>query len=135
MNPGRRLVRVLVHAVERQIRLGVDRVAQRHQPPQDLGGVAGDGFAVDAEGNYWCALFEGARLVKLAPDGRLLEELPLPVRCPTMPCFGGSDLCTLFVTTARQGRPAAELEAMPQSGEVLWTRVGVPGLPVNFFSD
>jgi sugar lactone lactonase YvrE len=104
--------------------------------PGDAGyGGRPDGAAVDSEGNYWCAMYEGACLLKLAPDGRVLEELPLPVRCPTMPCFGGDDLRTLFVTSASHGRPAAELQAMPQSGQVLWMRVEVPGLPVNFFSD
>jgi sugar lactone lactonase YvrE len=104
------------------------------QPNQDLNTYGGrpDGAAVDAEGAYWCAMFEGQRLVRIAPDGRLLQSLPLPVRCPTMPCFGGPDLKTLFVTTARENRSADELAAMPLSGCVLHTRVDVPGLPVNF---
>jgi sugar lactone lactonase YvrE len=91
-----------------------------------------DGAAVDAEGAYWAAMFEGQRLLRIAPDGRILQELALPVRCPTMPCFGGPDLRTLFVTTSREKRPAAELAAQPWAGCVLWTRVDVPGLPVNF---
>ncbi len=91
-----------------------------------------DGAAVDAEGAYWCALYEGGRLLRFAPDGTLLAELPLPARCPTMPCFGGPDLRTLFVTTARDKRPAEELAALPWSGRVLMLRVDVPGLPVNF---
>ena len=91
-----------------------------------------DGAAVDAEGAYWCAMFEGQRLLRFSPDGELLAELPLPVRCPTMPCFGGPDLRTLFVTTARLGRPAEELAAQPLAGCVLALRVDVPGLPVNF---
>ena len=52
-----------------------------------------------------------------------------------MPCFGGDDLRTLYVTTASLNRPAAELRDMPQSGCVFSTRVEVPGLPVNFFQD
>jgi sugar lactone lactonase YvrE len=91
-----------------------------------------DGAAVDSEGAYWSAMFEGQRLVRFAPDGRVLQELALPVRCPTMPCFGGPDLRTLFVTTARAGRPEAELAAQPWAGCVLTLRVDVPGLPVNF---
>ncbi len=104
------------------------------QPDQPLASYGGrpDGAAVDAEGAYWCAMFEGQRLLRLAPDGRLLQELPLPVRCPTMPCFGGPDLRTLFVTSARQNRPADELAAQPLAGCVLSLRVAVPGLPVNF---
>jgi sugar lactone lactonase YvrE len=79
-------------------------------------------------------MFEGQRLLQLAPSGELLNEIAVPVRCPTMPCFGGDDLRTLYLTTAREQRPAAELEAMPQSGYVLSMRVEIAGLPVNFVS-
>ena len=101
---------------------------------QDLASYGGrpDGAAVDVEGAYWCAMFEGQRLLRLGADGRLLQEIALPVRCPTMPCFGGPDLRTLYVTTAREGRPADELAAQPLAGCVLHTRVDVPGMPVNF---
>lgn len=101
---------------------------------QELSSYGGrpDGAAVDAEGAYWCAMFEGQRLLRLSPEGACLAELPLPVRCPTMPCFGGSDLRTLYVTTARLNRPAEELAAQPLAGAVLSLRVEVPGLPVNF---
>jgi sugar lactone lactonase YvrE len=105
------------------------------QPGQPGYGGRPDGAAVDSQGNYWCAMFEGARLLKLSPSGEQLAQLALPARCPTMPCFGGADLKTLYVTSASHNRPAAELQALPQSGHVLWTRVEVPGLPVNFFSD
>jgi sugar lactone lactonase YvrE len=91
-----------------------------------------DGAAVDSEGCYWAAMYEGQRLVRIAPDGRVLESLALPVRCPTMPCFGGDDLRTLYVTTVRDKRPAEELATQPWAGRVLQCRVDVPGLPVNF---
>jgi sugar lactone lactonase YvrE len=90
---------------------------------------------VDRDGNYWCAMFEGARLLQFSPDGQLLAEMPVPMRCPTMPCFGGDDLRTLYLTSARHNRPPEELAAFPQSGCVIATRVEVPGLPVNFVSD
>lgn len=101
---------------------------------EDLSGYGGrpDGAAVDVEGALWVAMFEGQRLLRLAPDGHVLQALSLPVRCPTMPCFGGADLRTLYVTTARDKRPAEELAAQPLAGSVLVTRVAVPGLPVNF---
>lgn len=87
--------------------------------PGDPGyGGRPDGAAVDAHGNYWCALYEGARLAKLSPSGVLIDEIALPVLSPTMPCFGGEDLRTLYVTSAH--------------GQVLSARVDVPGLPVNF---
>ncbi len=104
------------------------------QPGQDLATYGGrpDGAAVDIEGAYWCAMFEGQQLLRIGADGALLQTLPLPVRCPTMPCFGGPDLRTLFVTTARHNRPGDELAAQPWAGRVLTVRVDVPGLPVNF---
>ena len=49
-----------------------------------------------------------------------------------MPCFGGAGLRTLFITTARNQRPADELAAQPLAGCVLTLPVAVPGLPVNF---
>ena len=103
---------------------------------QALAGYGGrpDGAAVDAQGGYWVAMFEGARLLRLAPDGTLLREIALPVRCPTMPCFGGPDLKTLYVTTAREGRPADELAREPLAGCVLELRVDVPGMPANLAS-
>lgn len=100
--------------------------------PLDTYGGRPDGAAVDAEGAYWVAMYEGQQLLRLAPDGTLLSAWPLPVRCPTMPCFGGPDLRTLYVTTARHGRPADELAQQPLAGCVLSLRVDVPGLPVNF---
>ena len=77
-------------------------------------------------------MYEGARIVQLAPDGSLRREIGLPVRCPTMPCFGGTDLKTLYITSARHNRPADELAQQPLAGTVLSTRVDVPGLPANF---
>lgn len=87
-----------------------------------------DGASVDSEGFYWTALYEGGRVVRISPEGQVVAEYPLPARCPTMCAFGGDDLRTLYVTTARQGRPAAELDAFPQSGGLFAMRVPVPGL-------
>ena len=103
------------------------------QAGQDLAGYGGrpDGAAVDAEGCYWVAMFEGQRVLRLSPGGEIVRELRLPVRCPTMPCFGGADLKTLYITTARENRPAAELADQPVAGCVLSVRVDVPGLPAN----
>jgi sugar lactone lactonase YvrE len=101
---------------------------------QPLGSYGGrpDGAAMDAEGCYWIAMFEGQRVLRLSPEGEILRVVELPVRCPTMPCFGGADLKTLYITSARQGRPAAELIDQPWAGCVLALDVDVPGLPVNF---
>lgn len=105
------------------------------QPGQPGYGGRPDGAAVDAAGNYWVAMFEGGRVLQFAASGELLRELPLPVRCPTMPCFGGADLQTLYVTSARHSRPAQELREQPQAGCVFARRVEVPGRPVDFVRD
>lgn len=106
-------------------------------PSAANGGYPGrpDGAAVDVQGNYYAAMFEGRRVCKFSPDGRLLAEIETPAQCPTMPCFGGADLKTLFITTARHGRSAAELAALPLSGCVFSMPVDVAGLPVNLFVD
>ena len=101
------------------------------------GGYRGrpDGAAVDVLGNYHVAMYEGQRLCTFAPDGRLLAETATPVLCPTMPCFGGADLKTLYITSARHMRSSAELAAQPLAGCVFAMAVDTPGLPVNFFAD
>lgn len=105
---------------------------QPRDPAQPLDAYAGrpDGAAVDAEGCYWVAMYEGARLLRLSPSGELLRTVMLPARCPTMPCFGGADLRTLYISTAAE--PAAS--ALPGAGAMLQLRVEVPGLPPAFAS-
>jgi sugar lactone lactonase YvrE len=86
-----------------------------------------DGAAVDSEGAYWCAMFEGGRLLRFAATGELLQEVALPVRCPTMIAFGGDDLRTLYVTSASHGRSDQEKQDYPLTGCVLTLRVDVAG--------
>ena len=99
--------------------------------PRAAGEVYGgrpDGAAMDAEGCFWVAMFEGGCLLRIAPTGEFVGRVALPVSCPTMPAFGGADLRTLFVTTAREKRPTDELAGQPLAGAVLQLRVDVPGL-------
>lgn len=87
-----------------------------------------DGAAVDSEGAYWVAMFEGSRILRISASGEVLREIALPVRCPTMIAFGGEELRTLYITTASQNRPEAELATHPLSGCVFSMEVDVPGL-------
>lgn len=105
-----------------------ERDVRRFSTDKSAAGYGGrpDGAAVDSEGNYWVAMFEGGRILKLSPLGDQLDEIRLPVRCPTMVAFGGADLRTLYITTAGK-RPADELAALPLSGKVLSVRVPVAG--------
>jgi sugar lactone lactonase YvrE len=94
-----------------------------------------DGAAMDADGNYYVCLMEGQGILKLAPDHTELARIPTPVRFVTMPCFGGADLKTLFVTSLRENRTPEELAEQPELGHVFSMRVDVAGAPVNFFKD
>jgi sugar lactone lactonase YvrE len=86
-----------------------------------------DGAAVDSEDAYWCAMYEGGRILRFSRSGELLREIKLPLRCPTMVAFGGIDLRTLYITSARRGRSDEELALYPHSGCVLAIAVDVPG--------
>ena len=88
-----------------------------------------DGAAVDAEGAYWSAGVAAGVLNRWLPDGTLDRVIPLPVAAPTMPCFGGPGLRSLFVTSVH--RPG---DALPE-GCVLELDVGVAGTPVGRFAD
>lgn len=93
-----------------------------------------DGGAVDAEGCYWTALYEGGRVQRYAPDGALLGEYAVPAKCPTMIAFGGPDLKTLYCTSARIGRSNDELAAYPLSGALFAMHTNVPGLARPLFN-
>ena len=93
-----------------------------------------DGAAVDRDGCYWTALYRGGKVKRIAPDGRVLAEYAVPAMCPTMCAFGGPDLKTLYVTSARQKREGDELARLPQSGGLFAMTVDVPGLPEPLFA-
>jgi sugar lactone lactonase YvrE len=110
--------------------IGLRRTFAKVLPPEENDGInlgGPDGAAIDAEGCYWSAMYGGQRIVRYAPDGSIEREIPFPVRCPTMVCFGGEGLDTLFVTTSRNGRPATELTLQPLAGRVFMAKVGVRG--------
>ncbi len=102
-----------------------------HQFPHGNGRP--DGAAVDSEGFYWTALYEGGRVVRLNPEGEIVQEIPVPAKCPTMVAFGGADLKTLYITSVGN-RPEEELAQYPDSGAVFSVEVDVPGLPEYRFA-
>jgi sugar lactone lactonase YvrE len=93
-----------------------------------------DGGAVDSEGCYWSAFYGGSRIARMSPAGELLAEFEVPAMCPTMCAFGGPDLKTLYVTSARQFRSGQELTRLPLSGGIFAMPVPVPGLPEPAFA-
>jgi sugar lactone lactonase YvrE len=93
-----------------------------------------DGLAVDAEGGVWVCLFGGAAVRRYDATGRLDAIVPLPVTNPTCPAFGGADLGTLYVTSARHRLTPEQLAAEPLAGALLALDPGVTGLPVHRFA-
>ena len=102
----------------------------------DLGELAGepDGSCVGADGSLWNAQWGLARVVCYAADGSVRQLLPVPARQPTRPAFGGPDLDTLYVTSARDGLSAVQLDADTHAGALFRSRVGVRGLPEARFA-
>lgn len=88
-----------------------------------------DGSVVDSEGYLWNARWNGSCVVRHAPDGSIDRVIDVPAPRVTCPAFGGDDLKTLYLTTAREGMTPAELEQYPHAGSVFSIRVDVPGLP------
>lgn len=90
---------------------------------------APDGATVDSEGYVWNARWGGGCVVRHAPDGSVDRVVEVPASRTTCPAFGGDDLKTLYITSARQGMTDEELANEPHAGSVFALRVDVPGLP------
>ena len=94
--------------------------------PKDRG--VPDGSCVDAEGFIWNAVWEGYRVDRFAPDGRLDRSIETPIMKPTCVAFGGPDLDILFITTSRLGSSEETLKREPHSGGLYAVRPGLKGL-------
>jgi sugar lactone lactonase YvrE len=93
-----------------------------------------DGLTIDAEGNLWVAIWDGGRVVQISPEGKELAQILLPVSRPTSVAFGGPDLRTLYITSARVDLTENELSAQPYAGALFSIQMQVAGLPVNLFN-
>jgi sugar lactone lactonase YvrE len=95
---------------------------------------APDGSAVDAEGYVWNCQWGAWRIVRFAPDGAVDRIVPVPVEKVTSCAFGGPDLKTLYVTSARENLDAAALAAQPLAGNLFAFEPGVTGLALPAFA-
>ena len=96
--------------------------------------VKPDGLATDADGGLWVAVWDGWRIERYSPDGRHTRTIRLPVPRPTSVAFGGADLTTLYITTARVRLDPESLASAPQSGALFAIEAGVRGTPVSAFA-
>mgnify|MGYP000908893849 FL=1 len=110
-----------------QIRKRITWVDSEKQP-----GVP-DGLTVDQEGNVWSARWDGWCIDVYNPDGRQIDKISVPVPRPTSICFGGPDLRTLYITSARGDLDDQVLNQAPLSGDLFRLEVEVQGLPEPLF--
>ena len=117
-----------IYAYDHDLERG--KISHRRVFAQFKSGEGGpDGLTVDSEGGVWCALFNRFELHHIAPSGQPIHVIDLPVQQPTSVMFGGPDLGTLFITTARMHLSPAQLQNQPWAGHVLCFEPGVKGLP------
>lgn len=95
--------------------------------PEMLGGP--DGMAIDEEGMLWIAHYGGYSVGRWNPhNGELLDKVDVPAPNVTACTFGGSDMKTLFITTARQEMSMHQLAEYPLSGGLFYTETHVAGV-------
>jgi len=92
-----------------------------------------DGSIVDADGCLWNAQWNGGRVVRYRPDGRVERVIEVPCRHPTSLSFGGPGLDTLFITTSRLTLTEEEARLQPLAGTLLSVRPGVTGVTETRF--
>lgn len=93
-----------------------------------------DGMTTDALGRLWIAHWGGACVTCHDPvSAAELCRVSLPVSQVTTCAFGGPDLRTLFIISARTGLSEARLVAEPLAGSLFAVSVDGPGLPAHRF--
>ncbi|MGB3315787.1 MAG: SMP-30/gluconolactonase/LRE family protein, partial [Albidovulum sp.] len=132
--PDRRFAHFADSATAKVWRVALDtREGWPASPPElylDLGpdGLTPDGAVCDAKGNLWLAEWGAGRVACHAPDGRLIQTVPVGGHHSSCPAFGGHNLRTLFVTSARQGLSPQTLADTPSNGCTFACKVEATGL-------
>jgi sugar lactone lactonase YvrE len=93
-----------------------------------------DGLTLDADGCLWLAVFGTGEVRRYSPDGDLDAVIRLPVDQPTSMAFGGRDLSTLYITTAREALTPAQVASQPHAGDIFACDPGTTGRPPNLFA-
>lgn len=102
------------------------------QVPKEMGSP--DGMSIDTEGKLWIAHWGGSGVYRWNPEtGDLMEKIDVPAPNVTSCAFGGPNLTTLYITTAREGLTDEQLEKYPLSGSLFVTETAIKGTPANLF--
>jgi D-xylonolactonase len=94
-----------------------------------------DGMTTDAAGRLWIAHWGGACVTCHDPETtRELARIALPTDHVTNVAFGGPDLTTLFISSARYELSDAQLAAQPLAGALFAVETNVTGCAANLFA-
>jgi len=93
-----------------------------------------DGIIVDSEDYVWVAHWDGWKITRYDPTGRVNLEIKLPVKNVTSMAFGGENLTDLYITTAWLSLTDAERGAQPLAGDLFRVKTGIKGLPEPQFA-
>jgi len=93
-----------------------------------------DGMTIDSDGMLWIAHWNGAAVICYDPStGEELKKIEVPALNVTSCAFGGNDLKTLYITTAKQGLTEEQLEKYPLSGSLFSVECDAQGIQANVF--
>ncbi|WP_168204031.1 SMP-30/gluconolactonase/LRE family protein [Aliikangiella coralliicola] len=87
-----------------------------------------DGMTTDVEGNIWVCLYGGHKIIRFSPEGKLLEEFPMPCANITSCAFGGDNMDLLYITTAKWTLSEREIAEQPLSGNLLVMTTNTQGV-------
>ena len=94
-----------------------------------------DGMTTDAAGRIWIAHWGGSCVTCHDPDTAAeLARIPLPTAHITNVAFGGADMTTLFISSAKFELSAAQLAAQPLAGALFAVETNVVGQPARLFA-
>ena len=100
--------------------------------PEEVGPP--DGMTIDEEGMLWIAHWGGNRVIRWNPEtGEPLATIEIPAPLVTSCAFGGDDLSTLYITTARAGLSDEQRAQYPYSGGLFSIQPGVRGVAAHLF--
>jgi sugar lactone lactonase YvrE len=103
-------------------------IRNRRAFAEKIGASDPDGSAMDEDGFVWNCRYGGRSILRISPDGEVVEKIAMPVSNITNCVFGGDDGRTLFVTTASMGAEREET-----AGGLFAMQVPVRGTPVGKF--
>ncbi len=88
-----------------------------------------DGLTIDADGCLWSALWDGGCVVRLSPQGDVIDRVAVTTPKTSSLSFGGEHFDEMYITTAGGAQRSAE---DPHAGALFSCIADVRGVAENF---